>query len=898
VAFGDDQLRVWDLDAPDPATAARALSLGEKIGYDLRLMSWGDGSGVPTSGSDLVILGTDTNGRLHIRIFDANGNRAADTDEAKLPPTQAEAIRSLKLRLPGLLPPHVLIDAEKAQLIREARSIIGQTRRIGCDLAISPDGRWLAACVEESPQLWSLQAGADPGPRPLKGHTANVRQVLFSPDSRWLATACVGFKDEVRLWNLTSGDPSASAQALDGSTSWIKRLAFSPDSRWLALSGEDTTTRLWELPNSGPARLSAKLDGTGIQFLPNSRRAVLVSAGNTAVIRDLEKSQRGTSPVVLRGQERSIDRLTVSPDGHWLVTSENGGEARLWDLTAEDRATESFSEQPALAVARACRVDGGAVVDAALDPDGRWLAALVEQRSEGFVKPRKVWLFDLTTQNDPTILLDQGSHLRRMAMSPDGRWLATTTQDGILRLYQPHGPQSAKARYVLKIPNGIGSRAGLSGGASRSDSGWYLELAFSPTGGWLAATSGKDEAGRYTISLWQLDDGGPSAGPHSVLTGSELGVWALSFSPDGRFLVASSRDGRPRVWEIRNKEVRFKAALRDPGPQSPYMDDTSPVFLDNRWLLTRPFVNGKPNRLWDLNAVDPSKPTTSSEAWDNTDPVVASPDRRWLSVGSRLYDMRGLPAFNPAFKTDLAQFTRAVFSDDSRWLAGSRPGPSVSDSKRVGLWDLSAPDPALSLITLRAAGIPLAFTRDGRTLLLSDLRLWTLALDDLIELARRKAGRNLSMSEWQEISPGQRYRKTFPTLPVEPGVIAGMLVVARAAKLQGDAAEASRLYEEASSWAVERNTAELRQVVCWRGSVDGFAAHVLPAGQRAVELAPASCISLDTRGLARALAGNLRGAAEDFEQVDEKNEVFNKAQKAQGGLPGPLGLFNNGQTAG
>src|SRR5262249_44229314 len=94
----------------------------------LRLMSWGDGTGVPTSGSNLVIVGTDDKNLLHIRIFDANGNRVTDTDETKLPAAQAAAIATLKQQLPGLLPPPVLPYAEKAQVIGEATSIVGQTR--------------------------------------------------------------------------------------------------------------------------------------------------------------------------------------------------------------------------------------------------------------------------------------------------------------------------------------------------------------------------------------------------------------------------------------------------------------------------------------------------------------------------------------------------------------------------------------------------------------------------------------------------------------------------------------------------------------------------------------------------------------------------------------------------
>jgi RNA polymerase sigma factor (sigma-70 family) len=97
--------------------------------FDLRLMSWGDGTGVPTSGNELVITGTDDNDLLHIRIFDQDGHRVTDTDEAKLPHAQAQAILILKQRLPGLLPPHVMTEAEKAQILREVTSIVGQTRR-------------------------------------------------------------------------------------------------------------------------------------------------------------------------------------------------------------------------------------------------------------------------------------------------------------------------------------------------------------------------------------------------------------------------------------------------------------------------------------------------------------------------------------------------------------------------------------------------------------------------------------------------------------------------------------------------------------------------------------------------------------------------------------------------
>jgi hypothetical protein len=97
-------------------------------GFDLRLMSWGDGTKVPTSGKHLIVVGTDNNNLLHIRIFDQDEKPVTDTDETKLTPAQSQAILTLKQRLPGLLPPHVLTDEEKAQIRKEVTSIVGQTR--------------------------------------------------------------------------------------------------------------------------------------------------------------------------------------------------------------------------------------------------------------------------------------------------------------------------------------------------------------------------------------------------------------------------------------------------------------------------------------------------------------------------------------------------------------------------------------------------------------------------------------------------------------------------------------------------------------------------------------------------------------------------------------------------
>jgi hypothetical protein len=80
----------------------------------------------------------------------------------------------------------------------------------------------------------------------------------------------------------------------------------------------------------------------------------------------------------------------------------------------------------------------------------------------------------------------------------------------------------------------------------------------------------------------------------------------------------------------------------------------------------------------------------------------------------------------------------------------------------------------------------------------------------------------------------------------------------------------------------------LSNYVCWWGSLAGFAEIVLPACEQAVEFADETekAFVRDSRGLARALTGDIAGAIEDFKayvewsQVDEAYEQLVSKREA------------------
>lgn len=146
----------------------------------LQVVAWGDGSGVSTSGNNQFLVGTDSNSRLHIRIFDPSGNLVTDTDETQLPAGRAAAIAALKLLLPGLLPPHVLTSSEIDQVVSQATAIVGQ---------VAGFERYAEACIGLD-QLRELNP---------QSTVNNAAQTLT-----WIGPISVGQKDRIEQWATTT----------------------------------------------------------------------------------------------------------------------------------------------------------------------------------------------------------------------------------------------------------------------------------------------------------------------------------------------------------------------------------------------------------------------------------------------------------------------------------------------------------------------------------------------------------------------------------------------------------------------------------------------------------------------------------------------------------------------
>jgi WD40 repeat protein len=627
-------------------------------------------------------------------------------------------------------------------------------------VAFSPDGQTFASagcgdktgCDQQEILQWSTtQLRPIGAPIVITGPV--ISSLTYTSDGQHLVIA--NHAREVTFWNLAQqrANGTLDAGTLDAEdTAWS--VAASPVSDTVAVGTDKGSILLFEPSQGQTPRRILQLHRDRVLSLAFSADGTLLASGSgdrTAIIWDVRTGTPRYPPLV--GHAAPVAAVAFAPGGTILASGGQDDQVRLWDLRGAAPAS------------RALAGHARPVTSLAFGEGGRILASASRDMT--------IRLWDPLAGRTTATLAAHQAAVTGLAFNRDGRTLVAASEDNTLSFWDV----TRRQRLGTPLLTPAAPITSLDIAADGAAAAWsdqagqivFADLAASPPISRTLPAPGDVPVSRLALSadgsrlafggtdgtLW-LSGSPPTAPPVRLAPRLDDAVSALTYSPDGTLLAAAScarppegvcRHSRLLVLAVPSGEVRQDLSAHA-------AEIAALAFSpDGRVLASAAREMAGTTLLWGLDSGLQMRATLQGQSdWvvslafnhAGSNLATGSRDRSVFVWDAATGTRPSLPLlYREGYPTSL------VFSPDTRILAA---GDSLG---RVALWDWTSAQqvgPPLTLDSQRILDLNYASSPAGSWLVAGDtaagLITWDVAVKSWEAQACAIANRQLTAAEW------------------------------------------------------------------------------------------------------------------------------------------------------